>query len=154
MGCSTCCQRRIGDKHYGISAWRDRDRVPCGVHCFNHARGAGTVAGAAAAEGRLEFGHVSVNAADIIWIEAQDYYVRIHTAGSRHLVRVALSSLEERLDPGTFVRVHRNALVNRREIRQTADDGTLRLVLSNGSTVPVSRARRKAVEAKLLGGSE
>jgi two-component system LytT family response regulator len=99
---------------------------------------------------RLEFGDVAVSADDIIWIEAQDYYVRIHTAASRHLVRVTLASLEERLDAATFLRVHRNAIVNRHQVRERLEaDGSLRLLLSNGSAVPVSRARRKAVEARL-----
>ena len=41
---------------------------------------------------------------DVVWIEAEDYYVRIHSKRGRHLVRASLSSLEARLDPREFLR--------------------------------------------------
>jgi two-component system LytT family response regulator len=106
-----------------------------------------------AADGRetvLEFGSLRVPASDIAWIEAQDYYVRIHTSGQRHLVRATLASFEERLDPASFVRVHRNAIVNRDSVRGTQElEGRLRLSLADGSEISVSRARRRATEAAL-----
>ena len=42
---------------------------------------------------------VIVNVADVIWIEAEDYYVLVHTRQGRHMVRATLASFEERLDP-------------------------------------------------------
>jgi two-component system LytT family response regulator len=93
---------------------------------------------------------VVVNIADIVWIEAEDYYVLVHTAHGRHMVRATLSSLEERLDPQQFLRVHRAAVVNANEVREVHDAGGLMLVLSDGSRVPVSRARRKHVEPLLV----
>ncbi len=74
----------------------------------------------------------------------------MHTARARHIVRATLMSLEERLDPQQFVRVHRAALVNVHEVREVHDAGGLMLILSDGSRVPVSRARRKQVEPHLL----
>jgi len=97
----------------------------------------------------LEFGDVVLRTADIVWIEAQDYYVKIHTAGGRHLVRATLASLEERLDPAAFLRVHRAAMVNCAAIRSIDDGEGLRLTLTDGSEIPVSRARRRVVEARL-----
>jgi two-component system LytT family response regulator len=93
---------------------------------------------------------VIVPATDIVWIEAEDYYVLVHTPRARHIIRATLMSLEERLDPQQFVRVHRAALVNVHEVREVHDAGGLLLVLSDGSRVPVSRARRKHVEPLLL----
>jgi len=92
---------------------------------------------------------IAILPADIVWIEAEDYYVRVHSSHGRHLVRMSLASLEARLDRARFVRVHRAAIVNADAVRQVRGGHTLRLVLSDGAEVVVSRARRSAVEATL-----
>jgi DNA-binding LytR/AlgR family response regulator len=48
------------------------------------------------------------------------------------------------------VRVHRAAIVNLHDVREVHDAGGLLLVLSDGSHVPVSRARRRQVEPLML----
>lgn len=95
-------------------------------------------------------GSVFHDPSDIFWIEAEDYYVRVHAKTERRPVRVSLTSLEQRLDPRAFMRVHRRAIVNVDHVREACDEGGLVLVLSDGSRVPVSRSRRSAVESKLL----
>jgi two-component system LytT family response regulator len=86
---------------------------------------------------------------EIVWIEAQDYYVTVHSTRGKHLVRASLSSLEGRLAPDLFIRTHRMAIVNVQHIRETHDRDGLRLVLSDGSQVGVSRSRRAQVESLL-----
>jgi two-component system LytT family response regulator len=86
---------------------------------------------------------------EIVWIEAQDYCVTIHSTRGSHLVRASLTSLEGRLHPETFVRTHRMAIVNLQHVRETEERDGLRLVLSDGSHVGVSRSRRSHVEALL-----
>lgn len=92
---------------------------------------------------------VVLKTSEIHWIEAEDYYVLLHTARGRHLVRVSMASLEAELDPAIFVRAHRAAIVNLDAVREltTRDDSCLRLV--DGTRVPVSRARRRQVEAAI-----
>jgi two-component system LytT family response regulator len=80
---------------------------------------------------------------DIDWISADDYYVRLHVGAKSHLLRESLTSLEGRLDPSRFVRVHRWAIVQLdrvRELRPTphGDEAVLR----DGSRIPVSRRKR------------
>ena len=65
------------------------------------------------------------------------------------LFRSSLASLEQRLDPQRFRRVHRTAIVNVDEIRTMHDRGGLRLSLSDGSDVAVSRSRRAQIEQLL-----
>ncbi len=92
---------------------------------------------------------VVLKTCEIHWIEAEDYYVLLHTARGRHLVRVSMASLEAELDPAIFVRAHRAAIVNLDAVREltTRDDSCLRLV--DGPRVAVSRARRRQVEAAI-----
>src|SRR5205814_9989695 len=51
---------------------------------------------------------IVITAADIDWLEAADYYVSLHTAGSAYLLRETLAELEQTLDPDVFIRVHRS----------------------------------------------
>jgi two-component system LytT family response regulator len=95
---------------------------------------------------------VVIPVAQIVWIEAQDYYVRIHSATGRHMLRATLASLESRLDPARFMRVHRAAIVNLAWVRSVDEAGGLQITLSTGELIPVSRARRREVEAALAAG--
>jgi two-component system, LytTR family, response regulator len=87
-----------------------------------------------------------VDAADIIWIEAVDYYASVHTIGRHHLIRQSLASLEERLDGERFVRVHRSAIVNLAQVREVRDTDVL---LRDGTRLPLSRRRREQVASAI-----
>jgi two-component system LytT family response regulator len=93
---------------------------------------------------------VLVSTSDIVWIQAEDYYVLVHAKKGRYMVRVALTSLEERLDPQHFSRVHRTAIVNLHEVAELRDEERLVLEMSDGARVPVSRSRRRDVESVLV----
>lgn len=88
-----------------------------------------------------------VAVSEIDWIEGASYYSMLHAGKDAHLVRETLQSLEERLGPARFVRVHRSAIVQLDRVRELREGGVL--VLRDGSTVPVSRSRRAAVRAAL-----
>jgi two-component system LytT family response regulator len=60
------------------------------------------------ADGKLTF----VRAAEIDWIDASGNYVRLHVQGRTHLIRETMKSIEARLNPDQFVRVHRSAIIN------------------------------------------
>src|SRR5215470_16131691 len=49
---------------------------------------------------------------ELVWIEADSYYAKLHLPGAAHLLRESLTSLEGRLDPDRFVRTHRSAIIN------------------------------------------
>jgi len=102
---------------------------------------------------RLSFKHndrtIVIKTTEVLWIEAEDYYVRIHSDRGRHLVRTPLATLEARLDPRHFLRVHRGAIVNVQKVTKVRDAGGMTLVLTDGAEIPVSRSRRHAVAALL-----
>jgi two-component system, LytTR family, response regulator len=88
---------------------------------------------------------------EILWIEAEDYYVRIHARQRRTLARVSLKSLADELDADRFVRVHRSAIVNVACVREVEPlaSGDQRLLLSDGTELRVSRTYRAALEERL-----
>jgi two-component system LytT family response regulator len=87
-----------------------------------------------------------VQAGDIDWIEAADNYVRLHTSRRTHLMREPIKTLEQRLDPRRFVRVHRSAIVNvaRIEELRPLPSGELSIVLVSGERLPLGRRFRAA----------
>lgn len=95
-------------------------------------------------------GELVLDADEVEWIEADDYYAAIHARGGRHLIRESLASLGQRLDAERFVRAHRSAIVNLDRVREVRSaGGELLLVLRDGARVPVSRRRREQVNRLL-----
>ena len=82
-------------------------------------------------------------------LEASGDYVVAHVGGSRHLLHVSLSSLVARLDPKRFAQVHRAHAVNLDHVREFKRDprGNLEAELTDGTRVPVSRARAQEVRS-------
>ncbi|MCB9915117.1 MAG: response regulator transcription factor [Planctomycetes bacterium] len=87
----------------------------------------------------------------LVWIEAADQYVHLHTADGSHLMRESMNELERRLDPERFLRVHRSALVALEHVTrlETRPGHAGRLLLDGGAWVPVSRVRVPAVRRRL-----
>ncbi|HXS75411.1 MAG TPA: LytTR family DNA-binding domain-containing protein [Terracidiphilus sp.] len=88
---------------------------------------------------------------DIRWIEAQENYVKICTGKDSHLLRETIGNLENRLDPHSFLRVHRSAIVNLHHVKEVRNeaDGDATVVLKSGEQVPMSRSYRSKIH-KLL----
>jgi len=89
-----------------------------------------------------------VNAEDIDWIGAADYYVELHVGGQAHLLRETMNELAARLDPEKFFRVHRSAIINLERVREIHPlfRGDCDLVLEGGRRVRLSRTRRAEFE--------
>ncbi|MCP3914289.1 MAG: response regulator transcription factor [bacterium] len=97
-------------------------------------------------EGRVEI----IDTNDVVWIEAADQYVMIHTAESQQLMRESMSHLERRLDPERFLRIHRSAIVSLNHLKALdRASGSSRVLLTNGAWIPVSRARLSELKRRL-----
>ncbi len=92
-----------------------------------------------------------IRVADIDWIEAADYCARLHVGASLHVVRVSLDALERLLDPTSFVRVHRSAIINIDRLREIVADssGDGIVVLTDGTKVRMARSRRAGLDRVL-----
>ena len=92
-----------------------------------------------------------LRASDVDWIEAADYYARIHSGAKSHLLRETMNDLEARLDPDVFFRVHRSAIVNLEKVKeiQPYTRGEHVVIMNNGAKVRLSRGRRENLEERL-----
>jgi two-component system LytT family response regulator len=90
---------------------------------------------------------------DVDWIEGADYYARLHVGSRVHLIRETLSSLEQRLDPSRFFRIHRSVIVNLTRVRSVESHvrGEAIAILASGIRLKVSRAMREELERRLEG---
>jgi two-component system LytT family response regulator len=68
-------------------------------------------------------------------------------------MRQTLSGLAEQLDPGRFMRVHRTAIVNLKQIDALQEQGELQLQLLSGANVPVSKTYLSQLKSALTNGS-
>ncbi|MBD0741780.1 LytTR family DNA-binding domain-containing protein [Streptomyces sp. CBMA152] len=92
--------------------------------------------------------------ADIAYAEAQGDYARLHTATGSHLVRVPLSTLEDRWRSHGFVRIHRSHLVALARIDELRLDAGSMTVRIGGAELPVSRRHARTLRDQLLRRSE
>lgn len=84
---------------------------------------------------------------DVVWIGASDYYAELHTRDRRrHLVRETMQRFEQRLDPMLFCRIHRSTIVRIDSVAELRRD---HVVLRDGTTLPLGRHRRSALETAL-----
>lgn len=78
-------------------------------------------------------------------------YVELNAGGKTHLIRESMQSLEERLDPARFVRIHRSIIVRLAlvEALHKAGGGDYEVQLKTGARLKVSRTRREELERRL-----
>lgn len=95
--------------------------------------------------------HVFVEQRDIGWIEAQGDFVRLRVGGKMLLVREPLRSVEKRLDPARFVRVHRSFIVNVRGVTKITPAlyGDHIILTSDGAKIRLSRTYRDSLKRLL-----
>jgi two-component system LytT family response regulator len=95
-------------------------------------------------KGRILFLPVS----EICWIGAEENYVRICTQSESHLLRETMTHLEEKLDPNTFLRVHRSSIVNLQYVKEVRPeiDGEYGVHMLNGQKIAMSRGYRSRIK--------
>ncbi|QKJ31261.1 LytTR family transcriptional regulator DNA-binding domain-containing protein [Mucilaginibacter mali] len=79
---------------------------------------------------------------DVLYLEADDDYVSIHTAEGSYLKNKTMGFFEQTLDPRYFVRVHRSYIVSIQEITRIdpyEKDAHL-AILRSGAKIPVSKS--------------
>jgi two-component system LytT family response regulator len=87
--------------------------------------------------GRVHF----VKARDIDWIGAEGNYARLHVGIREYELRETLTSLEGRLNPLDFLRIHRSTIVNVHRIKEIQRwfRGHHLILLENGQELRMSR---------------
>ena len=92
-----------------------------------------------------------VPVASVDYITADGPYAELHVGDRTFAIRERMQTLEERLDPAVFFRIHRSAIVRLDLIdtllRHPGGDYAVRL--RDGTVLSLSRSRREDLEARL-----
>lgn len=99
--------------------------------------------------------HTFVHVSDVSWIDAVDNYLQLHVGARVHLVRGTMKEVEQELDPSSFIRIHRSAIVNIARIAsvETQAVGGYVVRLADGTRLRTSRQYASAVRALVAHGT-
>jgi DNA-binding LytR/AlgR family response regulator len=86
-----------------------------------------------------------LNVDDILYLEAMGDYVKVHTAQKFHVLHSTLKSIEEKLPPNKFLRIHRSYIVSLQKI-DFIQDGIINIGKAN---IPVAETYRSALNKRL-----
>jgi len=89
---------------------------------------------------------------EIDWVGAAGNYVELHAGKEAHLLRETMSSIQARLDPERFIRIHRSTIVNVERVRQLRSSfhGDYEVLLRDGTRLTLTRNYKDKLQ-KLLG---
>jgi len=93
-----------------------------------------------------------VRTADIVWVESQADFIKVHTTGAAQLVRETLQNFEQRVPADRFLRIHRSSLVNVDHVKKVTPAlyGDYTVLMTDGTVLRLSRKNR--AKLKLLIG--
>ncbi len=88
---------------------------------------------------------------EIDFITASGSYAELHVGGDTFVIRERMQTLEERLDPETFFRIHRSTIVRLDQIDSLlfSGGGDYALKLKDGRQLKISRGRKEELEERL-----
>jgi two-component system LytT family response regulator len=97
--------------------------------------------------GKISF----VEIRDIVHIEASGYYIEIHTADKKYLLRESLANMSDRLDDQYFLRIHRSTIVNLQYLDEIRNNSTseVEVVLKTGRSFRVSKSYKDILFERL-----
>jgi DNA-binding LytR/AlgR family response regulator len=100
----------------------------------------------------VELGGVTrfVQRSQVRYVQAHGDYARLHTGTSSHLVRIPLTTLEERWADAGFVRIHRSTLVALPHVDEIRVDGGRCAVRLGDRVLQVSRRHTKELRDRLV----
>ena len=89
-----------------------------------------------------------VKVEDIDWVAAAGNYVELHVGPKSHLMRKTMNTVEAKLDPQRFLRIHRSAIVNVERIKELRPRryGDHKIVLFGGTQLILKRCHAAKLE--------
>ncbi len=89
---------------------------------------------------------IQVSIEEISHLEALDHSVIIYTLNEKHITKIRLKELDEKLPATKFIKVHRSFVVNIKLIKSIAGS---QITLANGKIVPLGDSFRNLLLAKI-----
>jgi two-component system LytT family response regulator len=89
---------------------------------------------------------------DIMLLESEGNYTRVHFGSNRAMLYRSLRSIQERLDPVVFFRANRRHIINLRYVRKIVPwvNGGFLVCLASGSEVEISRRQAQLLRHQMV----
>lgn len=91
---------------------------------------------------------VKVNYSDILYVEALQNYIAVHTTHKKYITYLTFKSVEESLPQGIFLKVHKSYLVSLTKIESIEGNE----IIIGSHHIPISRNMKEEVMDKILKG--
>lgn len=91
----------------------------------------------------IKSGYEILPVKSIIRFAGERNYTWVHSTSNKYLTSKTLKEYEEILDPRQFYRAHQSHLVNRSFLSKINNKGSANLELTDGTSIPISRHRKK-----------
>jgi len=95
---------------------------------------------------KCDYKYEKIYFTDILYIEAMQNYVAIHTTKGRYITLLYLKNIEQNLDRRSFIRVHKSYLVSIAKIDAIENNE----VVIQSNRIPISRNYREDVIARVV----
>ncbi len=97
--------------------------------------------------GKIQF----IKIDDIIYVVASGYYIEIYLKEKKHLLRMSMATILQKLDRSKFIRIHRSVIINlqfMQEILRSHNKSTS-IKMKNGKIFKVSKSYKKELFERL-----
>lgn len=95
---------------------------------------------------KCDYKYEKIHVHDILYIQGLQNYVTIHTTKGKYITLMNLKTIQENLDPHTFIRVHKSFIVSIPKI--DAIENNEILILSH--RIPISRGYREELQSQVI----
>jgi len=89
-----------------------------------------------------------INYSEILFIEALQNYVAIHTKGKKYITYVTFKAIGDHLPPDRFLKVHKSYIIQISQVDSIEDHA----IIIGQASIPISRANREEILGKILNG--
>lgn len=90
---------------------------------------------------------IQVKLTDILYFEASQNYLLLHTVDEVFRLRGTLHTVESELSMKGFIRIHKGFLVNQEAVYQMSGE---EVILSSGMRLPIGRINRDEIKQRLM----
>lgn len=86
---------------------------------------------------------------EVLYLDADSNYITLHTNTGKYIIYDSLTHLETRLDPASFVRIHRSYIVNLGYVREVLSqaNGDYSVKLKTGQALKWTRHYKGNLQA-------
>ncbi len=87
-------------------------------------------------------GQEYLNQSDMLYVEADGSYSILYLSDRKRVLSKKLKDIQEKLDPGRFVRIHNSWIVNLEYVKMYLSRDN-QVLMTNGKVIPVSKRNRE-----------